>query len=116
MRRLAFVGLLSIALSGLLPGLVAAAPSGGIVETVMCDDGSSFDVNFGALPNQSSTGFTGKNTVFVAKHFEILVDGEVVYGWDRGIDGFSGAALLTCTGDLDGAVFVLVGYLTPRGA
>ncbi len=115
MRRLAFVGLLSIALSGLLPGLVAAAPSGGIAETVTCDDGSSFDVNFGALPNQSSTAFTGTNTVFVAKHFEILVDGEVIFAWDRGIEGFSGASLLTCTGDLDGAVFVVVGYLTPRG-
>ena len=115
MRRLAFVGLLSIALTGLLPGLVAAAPSGGIVVTVTCDDGSSFDVNFGALPNQSSTAFTGTNTVFVAKHFELLVDGEVVLSWDRGIKGFSDASLLTCTGDLDGAVFVVVGYLTPRG-
>ena len=115
MRRLAFAGLLSIALAGLLPGLVAAAPSGGNVETVTCDDGSSFDVNFGALPNQSSTAFAATNTVFVAKHFEILVEGEVVYSWDRGIEGFSGASLLTCTGDLDGALFVLVGYLTPRG-
>ena len=94
MRRLAFVGLLSIALSGLLPGLVAAAPSGGVVA-VTCDDGSSFDLNFGTPKNQSSTAFTGKNTVFVAKHFEILVDGQVVFGWDRGIEGFSGASLLT---------------------
>ena len=114
MRRLAFVGLLSIALSGLLPGLVAAAPSGSVVA-VTCDDGSSFDVNFGTPKNQSSTAFTGKNTVFVAKHFELLVDGQIVFAWDRGIDGFSGASLLTCTGDLGGPVFVVVGYLTPRG-
>jgi hypothetical protein len=116
MRRFAIAGLLAIALVGVLPGVAGAAPSNGFALTFTCDDGSSMDLNFGAPPNQSSTAFVvGDNAIFVAKHLELVVEGEVVYSWDRGINGFGAASLLTCSGDFGDTTFVVVGYLTPRG-
>jgi hypothetical protein len=116
MRRFAIAVLLYMALAGVVAGVVAAAPQNGLIIPFSCDDGSTLDLNLGAPPNQSSTAFSGKNTVFVAKHFEIVVEGEVVYAWNRGIKGFDEETLLTCTGDLGGgATATVVGYLTPRG-
>ena len=115
MRRGLAIGLLAGALVGLMPVAVAAAPAGG-VATVGCDNGDTFDINFGAGPNQGSAGFVvGINSIFVAKQFEIRVGGEVVFGWDRGIKGFSDVTLLTCSTAGDGAVFTFVGYVAPRG-
>ena len=114
MRRAMRVGLVTGCLLGLLPGTTWAAPSG-LVVAFSCDDGQSYDLNLGAPPNQSSTAFVvGTSTIFVAKHLEISVDGEVVYSWDRGIKGFEGVSLITCSGDLGGSIITVVGYLTPR--
>jgi hypothetical protein len=116
MRRLAIAGVLSIALAGALPGVAGAAPSNGSVLTFACDDGSSLDLNLGAPPNQSSTAFVvDDNRILVVKRLELVVDGEVVFGWDRGISGFDEASLLTCTADSGGLTYIVVGYLTPRG-
>ena len=116
MKRIVLMG--ALAAFSVLPAVAAqAAPPNGFVVTFSCDDGQSYDVNFGAPKNQSSVGFiVGTNDVLVAKHFEIVFEGEIVFSFDRGIEGFEGQDLLTCSGEdpESGTVFNLTGYITPR--
>lgn len=115
MRRFATACLLALALSGLIAGMASGAPSGGNLVTADCDDGVSRDLNFGTATNNSSTAFIGTNTVLVVKHFEILDGGELVYSFDRGINGFDASSLLTCGADLGTLSFSITGFLSPRG-
>jgi hypothetical protein len=115
MRRILLIGML---LAGsLLPAITAHAAPNGFVVTFDCDNGQSYDVNFGAPPNNGSAAFiVATNDVLVAKTFEITLEGEVLFSWNRGGNGFEGKDLLGCTAQdpESGIEFAFTGFITPR--
>jgi hypothetical protein len=114
MRRILLMGLL---VGSLLPATTAHAAPNGFVLTFDCDNGHSYDVNFGAPPNNSSEAFiVGTNDVLVVKTLEVTLEGEVIGSWNRGANGFEGKDLLSCTGEdpESGLEFALTGFITPR--
>lgn len=115
MRRILLMGMLLV--GSLLPASTAHAAPNGFVVTFDCDNGQSYDVNFGAPRNNSSEAFiVGTNDVLVVKTFEFTLDGEVLNSWNRGGNGFEGKDLLSCTGEdpESGLEFALTGFITPR--
>jgi hypothetical protein len=114
MRRILLMGLLA---GSLLPATTAHAAPNGFVLTFDCDNGQSYDVNFGAPPNNSSEAFiVGTNDVLVVKTLEVAIEGEVIGFWNRGANGFEGKDLLSCTAEdpESGLEFALTGFITPR--
>jgi hypothetical protein len=115
MRRILLIGMLLV--GSLLPASTAHAAPNGVVVTFDCDNGQSYDVNFGAPRNNSSEAFiVGTNDVLVVKTFEVTLEGEVLASWNRGDNGFEGEDLLSCTGEdpESGIEFALTGFITPR--
>ena len=90
MRRILLIGMLLV--GSLLPASTAHAAPNGVVVTFDCDNGQSYDVNFGAPRNNSSEAFiVGTNDVLVVKTFEVTLEGEVLASWNRGDNGFEGS-------------------------
>ena len=116
MRRSRLTALLAgVALSASVWSVALAAPHGQPTVEMACSDGNTYDMNLGAPPNNSSTAWVaGTNVVLVGKTLEIRVDGEVVFSWDRGSEGFEDADLISCSGDLGGAILSVTAFLTPR--
>ena len=113
-RRRFSIALLAAMIAALVPGTAAAAPKG-YVASWACDDGHSYDLNFGAPPNQSSNLFVdGANSMFVIRTLTIHDSGELVYQFDRGLGGFADKPLTACSTSIDTDVFTVTGYFTPR--
>jgi len=112
-RRGLTIALSVAALTTLAAGTASAAPKG-YVGPWSCD-GQTVNLNFGAPPNQSSNLFVdGTSTMFVIRSMTIVDAGELVYSFDRGLAGFAGKSLVTCSTTIDTDTFTVLGYFTPR--
>jgi hypothetical protein len=94
-------------------------PSHNVLPDIVlrCSDGQTVTVLPGTSTNNSAIAFVrGSTSILVAKSFLATLNGEPVFGFVRGLNGFADKDLVTCTGlwTLDVTYSVTVtGFLTP---
>jgi hypothetical protein len=103
-----------------LVSVASADPSHNVLPDIVltCSDGQTLTVLPGTSTNNSSMAFVRDSTsVLVAKSFLATLNGEPVFGFVRGLIGFSDKDLVTCTGPwtLGEVTFVVTvtGFVTP---
>jgi hypothetical protein len=117
-RILAMVAVLAAALCFADAG--SADPSHNVLPDIVltCSDQSTLTVSPGTSTNNSSIAFVRDDTsILVARSFTVTLDGETVFGFERGLSGFDGKNLVTCTGPwtLGGVTYevTVTGFVTP---
>jgi hypothetical protein len=101
-------------------GVASADPSHDVLPDIVltCSDGQTVTVLPGTSTNNSAIAFVrDSSSILVARSFEVTLDGEPIFGFVRGLNGFSDKDVLTCTGvwTLDGVTYdvTVTGFLTP---
>jgi hypothetical protein len=117
-RVLMVLAVVAAALS--LVGVASADPSHDVLPDIVltCSDGNRLTVLPGTSTNNSAIAFVRDSTsILVARSFLATLNGEPVFGFVRGLNGFSAKDIVTCTGPwtLDGVTFVVTvtGFITP---
>ena len=118
MRVLTLLAGAAAALS--LVGVASADPSHDVLPDIVltCSDGQKLTVLPGTSTNNSSIAFVRDSTsILVARSFLATLNGEPVFGFVRGLNGFTDKDIVTCTGPwtFDGVTFVVTvtGFITP---
>lgn len=102
-----------------LPGLVSAGPPISFVMTMSCDDGKSYDINFGP-PKNAGTALhvVDSNQILTSNYFLWTIDGQVIIDGPRGMQGLEDQEVVWCTSafELDGHLweYTIAGWITPR--
>jgi hypothetical protein len=101
-------------------GVASADPSHDVLPDIVltCSDGQTVTVLPGTSTNNSAIAFVrDSSSILVARSFEVTLDGEPIFGFVRGLNGFTDKDVLTCTGvwTLDGVTYdvTVTGFLTP---
>ena len=117
-RVLMLLAVFAAALS--LVGVASADPSHDVLPDIVltCSDGQTLTVLPGTSTNNSAMAFIRDSTsVFVARSFLGTLNGQPVFGFVRGLNGFSDKDIVTCAGPwtLGGVTFAVTvtGFVTP---
>jgi hypothetical protein len=113
--------LLAVATAALcFSGVALSDPSHNVLPDIVlrCSDGQTVTVLPGTSTNNSAIAFVRDSTsILVAKSFLATQNGEPVFGFVRGLNGFADKDLVTCTGPwtLGDVTFnvTVTGFLTP---
>ena len=124
MRRLRLAAATAVLAAAITPAVASAGPPISFVLTLECDDGSTFDINFGPPKNQGTAlHLVGENGVLTSNYFKLVITDEfgddfVLIDSTRGLDGLDGRELLTCTGssgdEFTTFTWTVIGFVTPR--
>jgi len=117
-RGFVLLAVSTVALS--FAGVALADPSHNVLPEIVlrCSDGQPVTVLPGTSTNNSAIAFVRDSTsILVARSFLATLNGEPVFGFERGLNGFADKDLVTCTGpwtlgDVTYSVTV-TGFLTP---
>ena len=114
----------AILLSVMAPAAVSAGPPLGIVFTVDCTDGSTFDVNLGPLGNAGTAiHIVGDNGILTSNGYAVTIDGVTFEFAPRGLPALDQRGdAVTCVGSLSfddesghhTREWVITGWVTPR--
>jgi hypothetical protein len=101
-------------------GVASADPSHNVLPDIVlsCSDGQTVTVLPGTSTNNSAIAFVRDSTsILVAKSFLATLNGEPVFGFVRGLNGFTDKDLVICTGPwtLGGVTYdvTVTGFFTP---